>query len=157
MRKWRGLFSLLGIIFLTIVINTYRADSQKEVKFPPELYGIPTYENSRLSNSMSSFNGNPYIAVFLAFDDHDTVVRYYKEKLKIDYKLLEYGNRGIVTTRIYQFRLADGELPDSISKGVEVMTLNGRSQRVLNAKSKIKIYIPRKEVLEAQQKQQNKK
>jgi hypothetical protein len=153
MRKWKALLSIFGIIFLTFVIYSYKRGSQQEVKFPGMLYGIPTYSNSNFSKSMSSLNGNPYVAVFLTRDSHEQVIQFYKTKLKMDYKLLEYGARSIVTMRVFQFRLEDGVLPDSINKGVEVIPLNSRSQRIYDASCKIKIIIPRKDVLEAAQKQ----
>jgi hypothetical protein len=155
MRKWRALLSIFGIVFLTFVIYSYKSGNQKEGEFPGMLFGIPTYQNSRLSESMSSLNGNPYIAVFLSEDSHEQVVEFYKTQLKMDYKLLEYGARNIVTMRIYQFRLEDGVIPDSINKGVEIIPFNARNRRVYNAACKIKIIIPKKDVLEAAQKQKN--
>ncbi len=153
MRKRRAFLSLMGIIFLTFIIHSYKKENEEKISFPETLYGIPTYQNSRLSKSMSSLNGNPYIAVFLSPDPHEKIVRFYKEKLKMDPKLLEYGTRGIVTMRVYQFEIEQGALKDSINKGVEVLTLNSRSRRIHNARAKIKIILPRKEVLKHNAKQ----
>ncbi|MCP5051690.1 MAG: hypothetical protein GY940_31275 [bacterium] len=152
-RHVRAFLSLAGIIFLTFIIHSYKKENEQEIPFPKSLYGIPTYENSRLSSRMSSPTGNPYIAVFLSQDSHDRIVQFYKDQLKMDYKVLEYGQRSVVTMRVYQFEIEKGVLKNYINKGVEVIPLNSRSQMVHNARTKIKIVLPRKEVLEFNQKQ----
>ena len=67
-RKVKALLSLFGIIGLTLIINSYMERNETEIAFPGNLYGIPTYRDSRLSSPMSSMNGDPYIAVFLSGD-----------------------------------------------------------------------------------------
>jgi len=157
MRKRRALFSLLGIILLTYIIHSYKLENGNEDAFPKILFGIPTYPDSTLNTRMSSLTGNPYVAVFLSNDPHEKIVAYYKEKLKRDPKLLELGREPIVTMRIYQFQMEASPLPKSIGKGVEVIGLNSRSQQVHNAKTKIKIILPRLEVNAAIKKREREK
>ncbi|UCH94895.1 MAG: hypothetical protein JSV88_32215 [Candidatus Aminicenantes bacterium] len=142
----KALLSLVGIIALTLIINSYMKENEKEIDFPGILYGIPTYQNSRLSLPMSSLEGDPYIAVFLSRHPYEKVLQFYKEKLQMDYKVLKYGLRKHITKRVYQFEMEKGVLKDYINKGVEIIPLNSRSQRVYKARTKIKIIIPRKEV-----------
>ena len=77
---------------------------------------------------MSSLNGDPYIAVFLSGDPYEKILQFYKDKLKIDYKVLKYGHkkRNIMTLTLYQFELEKGILENYISKGVEIIPLNSR-------------------------------
>jgi len=156
-RKIKGLLSLVGIIGLTLIINSYMAQNQKEIPFPDVLYGIPTYEESRLSYPMSSLNGDPYIAVFLSNDSYKKILQFYKDKLKIEYKTLEFGlkKRNKMLLTVYQFELERGILPRSINKGVEIIPLNSRSQRVYKAKTKIKIILPKNEILELNKKNED--
>jgi hypothetical protein len=149
-RKLKALLSLFGIIGLTIFINSYMEKNEKEIDFPDTLYGIPTYPDARVSYPMSSLNGDPYTAVFLSEDPYEKILQFYKDKLKIDYKQLNFGRktRSHMVLTVYQFQLEAGVLEKSIDKGVEIIPLNHRSQRVYKAKTKIKIMIPRQEVVE---------
>lgn len=147
-RKRRAFFTLFGIIVLTFIAYSYKSGLEKEPQAPNMVFGIPAYQDARFSSYMSSLNGNPYTAVFLSPDSADQVVRFYKDYFGKEPKLIEYGQRGIVAMKIYQFRLEDGPLPDSINKGVEIIPLNSRSRRIHKARTKIKIIIPRKEVME---------
>lgn len=155
-RKVKGLLSLFGIIGLTVIINSYMDRNEKEIAFPENLYGIPTYQESRLSFPMSSLNGDPYIAVFLSGDPYEKVLQFYKNKLKMEFKVLKYGHkkRGHMILTIYQFEIEKGDLKNYISKGVEIISLNSRSQRVYKARTKIKIILPRREVLEFNRKKE---
>jgi hypothetical protein len=157
-RKVKALLSLFGIIGLTLLINSYREKNEKEIAFPGNLYGIPTYPDSRLSFPMSSMNGDPYIAVFLSRDPYEKVLRFYKDELKMEYKVLKYGHkkRKHMTMTIYQFEIEKGDLENYISKGIEIIPLNSRSQEVYRARTKIKIILPRKEVLEFNRKKEEK-
>lgn len=157
-RKVKALFSLFGIIGLTLIINSYMERNEKEIAFPENLYGIPTYQNSRLSVPMSSLNGDPYTAVFLSGDPYEKILQFYKEKLKKDFKVLKYGHkkRKHMTMTIYQFELEKGILENYITKGVEIISLNSRSQRIYKAKTKIKIILPRREVKELNKKREEK-
>jgi len=157
-RKVKALLSLFGIIGLTLIINSYMERNETEIAFPGNLYGIPTYRDSRLSFPMSSMNGDPYIAVFLSGDPYEKVLQFYKDKLKMDFKVLKYGHkkRKHMTLTIYQFEIEKGELENYISKGVEIFSLNSRSQRVYKARTKIKIILPRREVLEFNKKEEEK-
>jgi hypothetical protein len=157
-RRVKALLSLFGIIGLTLIINSYMERNEKEIAFPENLYGIPTYQDSRLSFPMSSMNGDPYIAVFLSGDSYEKVLHFYKDKLKIDFKVLKYGHkkRKHMTLTIYQFEIEKGELENYISKGVEIIPLNSRSQKVYKARTKIKIILPRREVVELNKKKEEK-
>ena len=157
-RKVKALLWLFGIIGLTLIINSYMERNEKEIAFPENLYGIPTYKDSRLSFPMSSMNGDPYIAVFLSGDPYEKVLQFYKDKLKMDFKVLKYGHkkRKHMILTIYQFEIEKGELKNYISKGVEIISLNSRSQRVYKARTKIKIVLPRREVLELNKKKEEK-
>lgn len=149
-RRLKGLLSLVGIIGLTIFINSYMDRNEKEIAFPENLHGIPTYQNSRLSFPMSSLDGDPYIAVFLSEDSFEKVLQFYKDNLKMEFKVLKYGHkkRKHMTLNIYQFEIEKGVLKDYISKGVEIIPLNSRSRKVYKARTKIKIILPRKEVMD---------
>ena len=157
-REIKALVSLFGIIGLTLIINSYMEKNEQEIAFPENLYGIPTYQDSRLSFPMSSLEGDPYIAVFLSGDPYEKVLQFYKDNLKMDYKVLKYGHkkRKHMTLTIYQFEIEKGELENYISKGVEIISLNSRSQRVYKARTKIKIILPRREVLEFNRKKEEK-
>lgn len=157
-RRIKGLLSLFGIIGLTLIINSYMERNEREIAFPGNLYGIPTYQDSRLSFPMSSLDGDPYIAVFLSGDPYEKVLQFYKDNLKMAYKVLKYGHkkRKHMTLTIYQFEIEKGELENYISKGVEIISLNSRSQRVYKARTKIKIILPRREVLEFTRKKEEK-
>jgi hypothetical protein len=157
-RKIKGLLSLFGIVGLTLIINSYMERNEREIAFPEKLYGIPTYQDSRLSFPMSSLDGDPYIAVFLSGDPYEKVLQFYKDNLKMDYKVLKYGHkkRKHMTMTIYQFEIEKGELENYISKGVEIISLNSRSQLVYKARTKIKIILPRREVLELNRKKEEK-
>lgn len=157
-RKVKGLLSLFGIIGLTLIINSYMEKNEKEIAFPGNLYGIPTYQDSRLSFPMSSPNGDPYVAVFLSRDPYEKVLQFYKDNLKMDFKVLKYGDkkRKHMTLTIYQFEIEKGELENYISKGVEIIPLNSRSQEVFKARTKIKIILPRREVSEFNRKKEEK-
>jgi hypothetical protein len=76
----------------------------------------------------------------------------------MDFKVLNYGHkkRKHMTLTIYQFEIEKGELENYISKGVEIISLNSRSQRVYKARTKIKIILPRREVLEFNKKEEEK-
>ncbi len=122
-------------------------DEKDRVKnFPKILYGIPTYENSKIDFSMSSLNSDPYIAVFLTGDNYEKVLHFYKTRLKVPVKVLQYGKGSLKTKTIYQFQILEGVLKDYPAKGVEIHPLNSRSQRVYKARTKIKIILPRQEV-----------
>jgi hypothetical protein len=157
-REIKALVSLFGIIGLTLIINSYMEKNEKEIAFPENLYGIPTYRESRLSFPMSSMDGDPYIAVFLSGDPYEKVLQFYKDKLKMDVKVLKYGHkkREHMTLTIYQFEIEKGELENYISKGVEIIPLNSRSRKVYKARTKIKIILPGKEVLELNKKKEEK-
>lgn len=157
-RKVKALLSLFGIIGLTLIINSYMERNEKEIAFPENLYGIPTYKDSRLSFPMSSMNGDPYIAVFLSGDPYEKVLQFYKDTLKMDFKVLKYGHkkRKHMVLTVYQFEIEKGELKNYISKGVEIIPLNSRSQRVYKARTKIKIVLPRREVVELNKKKEEK-
>lgn len=145
-RKQKAVLALGGVILFTLVIHSYIRENQREIEFPEILYGIPTYQNSRLSYPMSSLNANPYTAVFLTNDSYEKVIEFYKEKLNMDYKELKYGRGSTVVMTIYQFELEKGILTNQINKGVEIIPLNSFNQRVYKAKTKIKIMIPQEEI-----------
>ncbi len=153
MRKKKGLLAIFGLLFCTIIIYSYMQENEKEIEFGEMLFGVPTYQNSRLSRPMSSLRANPYTAVFLTNDSFGKVVAYYKEKLPdAEYNELTYGG----TTRgmtVYQFKLEDGILTNQINKGVEIIPYNSFNQRVFKAKTKIKIFIPLSEVMEEEEKE----
>jgi hypothetical protein len=119
---------------------------EEEIEFPEVLYGIPTYQNSRLSYPMSGFTADPYTAVFLTNDSHENVVAFYKEKLNMDPQEIKYGRGRLVAMTIYQFKLEDGILTNQINKGVEVIPFNSFSRKVYKARTKIKIIIPQSEI-----------
>lgn len=146
MRKSRALLSLFGIIILTFIINSHMKENEKEIPFPKSMCGIPTYQDARISSSMSSLNSDPFIAVFLTRHSYEQVLHFYQDRLNMDYKVLKYGRGKKVTKTIYQFEIKKGVLKDYISKGVEITPLNTRSQRIYKAKTKIRIIIPRKEL-----------
>jgi hypothetical protein len=156
-RKRKVFMSLLGVIFCTFIIHSYFKDTNKEeIEFPEVLYDIPTYNNSRLSVTMSSsLKSNPYTVVFLTDDPYKKVLKFYKEKLGMDFKELKYGGR-MHTMTIYQFELEKGILTNQINKGVEIIPFNPRNRRVYKAKTKIKIIIPLREI-EAQKKEKESK
>ena len=74
----------------------------------------------------------------------------------MDYKVLKYGHkkRKPITLTVYQFEIEKGDLENYIGKGVEIIPLNSRSQEVYKARTKIKIILPRKEVLEFNKKKE---
>lgn len=150
-RKTKGLISLFAVFFLTIVINTAMQENEKKIPAPDFLFGIPTYPGARISQSLSSFSGNPYTAVFLSNDPYEKILQFYKEKLKIDYQTVSLGLRKHNMKTFYMFKLQEGILDNnkSVGKGVEVYPLNSRSQRVFKAITKIKIILPRTEVDQA--------
>ena len=76
----------------------------------------------------------------------------------MDVKVLKYGHkkRKHMTLTIYQFEIEKGELENHISKGVEIIPFNSRSQKVYKARTKIKIILPRREVLELNKKKEEK-
>lgn len=152
MRKRKAFIAMFGIVFLSFIIHSYMGEKDEEKAFPKMLYGIPTYENSRINSEMSSLNSDPFVAVFLTGDSYETVLQFYKEKLNKPVKVLEYGRGSHKTKTIYQFQLLPGVLPNYPAKGVEIYPLNSRSQQVYKAKTKIKIILPRKEVQEANKK-----
>jgi hypothetical protein len=152
-RKRRAFFTIAGIKVLTFIVYSYKSGLDKEPRAPKMVFGIPAYQDARFSSTMSSLNGNPYIAVFLSADSYEVVLRFYKDYFQKEPKVIEYGQRSIVAMRIFQFELEKGPLPDSIDKGVEIIPLNSRSQRIHKARTKIKIIIPRKEVVAEQLKQ----
>ena len=156
-RQIKGLLSLIGLLGLALIINSYIERNDREVQFPEILYGIPTYPNSHFSSIMSSLNGDPYTAVFLSPDPYETILQFYKEKLKMDYKIQEFGlkRRNRMPLTVYQFELEKGILEHSINKGVEIISFNSRNQRMYNALTKIKIILPRKEVVELNKKSDN--
>jgi hypothetical protein len=127
-------------------------ENDREISFPKIMCGIPTYPDSRFNAAMSSLNSDPFMAVFFTRDSYEQVLNFYRDKLKIDHKVLKYGRGSKVMRTVYQFEIKKGVLKDYISKGVEIMPLTARSQRVLKAKTKIKIIIPKKEVVEASKK-----
>ncbi|MCP4216863.1 MAG: hypothetical protein GY765_19585 [bacterium] len=47
MRKKKAFIVLFAIISLSLVIHSFRKELQKEIEFGKELFGIPTYANSR--------------------------------------------------------------------------------------------------------------
>ncbi|MCP4148221.1 MAG: hypothetical protein GY757_10775 [bacterium] len=148
MRKQKVFLVMFAIIFCTLIIHTHRKDIQKEDEFSDILYGIPTYENSRFSRSMSSLNSNPFIAVFLTNDSHEKIVAFYKKNLKVDfeYNEIEYRARSVHAMTVYQFKIQEGVLVNQISKGVEIIPYNSFNRRVFKAKTKIKILLPLEEV-----------
>lgn len=146
MRKRKAFISIFGIVFLSLIIHSYMGEKDEEKAFPKMLYGIPTYDNSRINYEMSSLNSDPYIAVFMTGDSFEKVLQFYKDRLNKPVKVLEYGRGSHKTKTIYQFQLLPGVLPNYPAKGVEIHPLNSRSQRVYRAKTKIKIILPRKEV-----------
>jgi len=146
MRRRKALISLFGVIFLTLIINTYQKETENTSDFPEILCDIPTYRNARLAAYMSSFNADPYIAVFLSDDHWENVLRFYRDRLKMDYKVLTYGRGKKVNMTVYQFEIEKGVLKDYIAKGVEIIPLNAGSQRIYQAQTKIKIIIPQKEI-----------
>jgi hypothetical protein len=149
-RKRKALLSLFGIIGLTLIINSYMETNEREILFPENLYGVPTYPKARVNYSMSSLNGSPYICVFLSGDPYENVLQFYKDKLKMNYKVLHFGRktRPHMTMTVYQFEMEKGVLEKSINKGIEIIPLNHWSQRVYKAKTKIKIILPRQKVVE---------
>jgi len=152
-RRIRGLLSLVGIIALTLFVYSYMKESEKKIDYPEYLYGIPTYPQSRFSPSFSSLNGDPFIAVFFSEDSYEKILQFYKEKLNIDYKEIDYGSSSLKVMTIYQFPIEPGPLKNYIAKGVEVLPLNSRNQFVNKAKTKIKIYVPQSEVRKGQKPQ----
>lgn len=145
-RKRKIILAFGGVIVLTLFIHSYIRQTQKEIEFPEILYGIPTYQNSRLSFPMSSLNSDPYTAVFLTEDSYEKVLAFYEEKLGMGYKKLNYGRGSTVVGIVYQFKLEDGILTNQISKGVEIIPFNHFNQKVYKASTKIKIMIPQKEI-----------
>lgn len=151
-RKHKGLLALAGVILFTLVVHSYIRQNQKEIEFPEILYGIPTYQNSRLSYPMSSLTADPYTAVFLTDDPYEKVLAFYKEKLGMDYKEINYGRGSTVVMTLYQFKLEDGILTNQISKGVEIIPFNRFNRRVYKASTKIKIMVPQAEIKELTEK-----
>lgn len=131
---------------LTLFIHSYIRQTQKEIEFPEILYGIPTYQNSRLSYPMSSLTGDPYTAVFLTDDPYETVLAFYEKKLGMGYKKLNYGRGSTIVGAVYQFKMEEGILTNQISKGVEIIPFNHFNRKVYKASTKIKIMIPQKEI-----------
>ncbi len=156
MRILRIVFAVLGLVIVSYIIQSYRVDHKKKVDSPQFVYGLPTYPGSQFNQQMSALTGDPYVAVFFSDDSYEKVIKFYKEKLKRDYKVLKYGRKSHVVMEIYQFQIEEGVLKDYIAKGVEVIPLNSRNQSTYNAKTKIKIILPRQEILETQQKQNTK-
>lgn len=145
-RKHKGLLALAGVILFTLAVHSYIRQNQKEIEFPEILYGIPTYQNSRLSYPMSSLTADPYTAVFLTNDPYEKVLAFYKEKLGMEYEEIKYGRGRTVVMTLYQFKMEDGILTNQISKGVEIIPFNHFNRRVYKAHTKIKIMIPQKEI-----------
>lgn len=151
-RKHKGLLALAGIILFTLVVHSYIRQNREEIQFPELLYGIPTYQNARLSVPMSSLTSDPYTAVFLTEDPYEKVLAFYEKKLDVDYKEIKYGRGSTVVMTIYQFKMEDGILTNQISKGVEIIPFNHFNRRVYKASTKIKIIIPQKEIKELTEK-----
>ncbi len=155
MRKKKVFITLFATICLTLIIHSYQKQAKETTEFPEILFGIPTFQDSRLSNPMSSFTGDPYIAVFLTNAPHEEVIKFYEDKLNMTHKKIEYGGR-VASMTIYQFQLEEGLLTNHIYKGVEIIPFNHFNRRAFKARTKIKIYIPQREVQEQQQKNQQK-
>lgn len=145
-RKRRIFVALIGICLCTYITYSYMQKAKEEIEFPEILYGIPTYQNSRLNYPMSGFNADPYTAVFLTDDSYEDVVAFYKAKLNMEPRPINYGRRNVVTMTIYQFKLEDGILTNQISKGVEIIPFNSFSRKVYKARTKIKIMVPQSEI-----------
>ena len=108
---------MFGIIGLTLIINSYMEKNAREIVFPGYPYGIPTDPKARVSYPLSSLNGAPDIAVFLSAAPYKNVLQFYKDKLKMDYKMLNFGptSRSHFTITVYQFEMEKGVLETSIN------------------------------------------
>jgi len=163
------MFSLFMIILLSFIINSYYKKGKKTIKFKQNNSKIknqnilPVYKNAILSLPMSQ-TGDPFIYVFLSKDNYKDIVDFYKKELQNKYLLKKIVYSKMMT--IYQFRPAKDKkklkaeeklkrkrttgakeikiLEDYITMGVEIIPLNHLWEKVLDAKTKIKIIIPKK-------------
>ncbi len=142
---------------------------QPAIRTLKEQKRFPIYPGARLNVPMCQ-TGNPYIYVFLSKDRYESIVDFYNEVLKGRYRMKKIEYRKMMT--IYQFRSIEvdkkfnldnkntaaskqpGEeerrlLEDFIFDGVEIIPLNHLWEKVLEAKTKIKIIIPRNVLLES--------
>jgi len=144
-RKVKAIFSIFGVVLLSLIISSAIKKSNTDIKFPEFLFGVPTYPNAKFNRQMSQ-TGDPYIYVFLTKDDYKKVLDFYKKKMEVDYKVLKYGRGKITNLIIYQFELKKGLIKNYLYKGVEIIPLNSFYYKVYKAWTKIKIYIPREEI-----------
>lgn len=152
MRIIKIILTLAAFVCVSYFISTFQGREKKNIPTPEVVYGFPTYPGSQFNKLMSGLEGDPFLAVFLSQDPYDKVVQFYKEKLKRAYKLLKYGRNEAM--EVYQFAAQPGEVIETfITRGVEVIPLNSRYQSIYHAKTKIKIIIPRKEVLASRNKE----
>jgi hypothetical protein len=169
------------IILLSFIINTYYKKSKKKINFISNKNQIkkqeilPVYKDAVLSLPMSQ-TGDPFIYVFLSKDNYKSIVDYYKMELGDSYVLKKIVYSKMMT--IYQFRPVTDKkkleieekikreklsgakkiklLEDYISMGVEIIPLNHLWEKVLEAKTKIKIIIPRKILFKEEKKKNDK-
>ncbi len=168
-RKLKVIFTIFIFIILSFIINSYFKKGQKDIQINQSNIKtmktqdiFPIYQGSKLSLSMSQ-TGDPFIYVFLTKDKYKKVVDFYREALAGKYKLKIINYKRMMT--IYQFRSITDDLKikaeeklkrdkfkdrdfkildDYITKGVEIIPLNHLWERAVQAKTKIKIIIPRK-------------
>ncbi len=169
-RKLKIIFTIFLFIILSFIINSYFRKGQKDIIIEQGSIQtlkkqdiFPIYKNSKLSLSMSH-TGDPFIYVFLSKDESEKIIDFYKEALKGSYTLKKIVYKNKIMT-IYQFRSIEEDqklkieaklkldklngkdikiLDYYIIKGVEIVPLNRLWEKALQAKTKIKIIIPRK-------------
>lgn len=151
-QKPKIFLAAVGIIFCGLITHSYMQNIKDNVDLPAELYGIPVYQNARVSVPMtSSPETDPYVAVFFSDDSHEKIVAFYEEKLEMKVVPLKYGKGRLTALIVYQFKIEDGILTNQINKGVEIVPFNSWNRRVYKAKTKIKIFIPQKDIQAAEE------
>jgi hypothetical protein len=178
-RTLKIIFTLFIFILLSFIINNYYKKGKKNIKINQNNSSslrkqniFPIYKNSILSLPMSQ-TGDPFVYVFLTKDGYEKVVDFYKETLKGTYTLNKIVYKKMMT--IYQFRSIEDDkkkeiekklkmrgnknikiLNDYIKRGIEIIPLNHLWEKVLEAKTKIKIIVPREIVFKNKNKNKNK-
>lgn len=154
-RKRKAFLAMMGICFCALITHSYMQKSKDNVDLPAELYGIPVYQNARISVPMtSSPETDPYVAVFLSDDSYEKVVAFYEERMEMKAVALKYGKGRLTAMIIYQFKIEEGVLTNQINKGVEIVPFNSWNRRVYKAKTKIKIMVPQTDIQAAEEEQQ---
>ena len=180
-RDLKVIFTLFAFIILLFIINSFYKKGQKDIKINQSNIKtlkdqdiFPIYKDSKLSLPMSQ-TGDPFIYVFLSKDKFEDVIDFYEEALKEKYSLKKISYKSMMT--VYQFRSIEEDLKlkkeeklkkdrlkgkdikvldDYITKGIEIIPLNHLWARVLEAKTKIKIIIPRKVLFKKEEKKTEK-